>query len=1040
VSRAAERVQHPALGPPAGAPLDAAELTDRAKLGVVLQAAGLLSLLEVAGWKLLEGWRPARVAPGGRLTGVAAAPGRGGTDPAPALLALLRSLFGAREEILGRGEARRAAREVAARWAAVLDRWSADRAVDDLLAAAPFLGRDAAARDGLEGALVRDGVEIPWCAGRGLAPERTESPRALAARGRWAEAACAWHARAPESEAERLEFARALAGAGRAEAALAVLAGSGGAAAETLRAEFQLTLGELGAARETVRRLEARDLGAAERLAASDVALRVLGNCGEAGRARDWAERTLAMARGGERTAARLFAALAAGDRGDVEGMARRLEEAAAAADDPRLAARWHEARAQLALARGAGDELAAHAARVLALERRSMRREQAGRAWNNLGLGRLQLRRFAAAERAFAHSARLLRGCDGPLAVTLAASNLADVRLRLGKPEGVEPILAASSAWNRRSGNLRGSVEDDLLWIRWELVGGRFERALERCRVLDRRRAAAGLAWGAERIAVYEARALGWLGRAAEARAALERTRPESLEELEPEELPFLFALAGDADRGLDCAQRSDLAALAAPLVRGESPRPAAWRALDALEAFRRARFAFDAELAAPGTVPEPLRELAAALLRRLGADAAAARLERSRAVAWRALGAYFGRPAEDREALEELLAAVGHPEAELVLITGGEERRVAGGGGRELTAERRTRLGAGELVLRAGEIDEPLRALFALFARDLAAPATAEAGGDSPFLGDSPPLAAALERLRRFAPTGLPVLILGENGTGKELAAHEVHRASGRRGELVPLNCAGLSESLLLSELFGHARGAFTGAERERAGVFETARGGTAFLDEVGDLPASAQGALLRVLQEREVRRLGESLPRRVDVRVIAATNRDLEAMVEQGGFRQDLYYRLKAATVTLPPLRERGADVLRLAEHFVAELRRGRPGLRLSAEARRALAAHAWPGNVRELRNVLEAAAALAAGGRIEPAHLELGGAPPPPAKGARPGDYHLRMEAFRRRLIEEALAETDGGLAAAARRLGVSRQFLSQFVRKYGLGAR
>jgi two-component system NtrC family response regulator len=167
-----------------------------------------------------------------------------------------------------------------------------------------------------------------------------------------------------------------------------------------------------------------------------------------------------------------------------------------------------------------------------------------------------------------------------------------------------------------------------------------------------------------------------------------------------------------------------------------------------------------------------------------------------------------------------------------------------------------------------------------------------------------------------------------------------------------------------------------------------------------------------------------------------VVAATNRDLEAMVEEGKFRQDLFFRLKAATVTLPPLRERGNDVLVLAEHALAGLRERSPGLRLTPEARRALLAHAWPGNVRELLNVLEAAAALTEDGRIAPEHLDLGGAPAPP-KGRRPGDYHVEMDAFRRRLIESAMTACHGNLAAAARKLGVSRQFLSQFARKYAL---
>ncbi|HSM13776.1 MAG TPA: sigma 54-interacting transcriptional regulator, partial [Thermoanaerobaculia bacterium] len=396
--------------------------------------------------------------------------------------------------------------------------------------------------------------------------------------------------------------------------------------------------------------------------------------------------------------------------------------------------------------------------------------------------------------------------------------------------------------------------------------------------------------------------------------------------------------------------------------------------------------------------------------------------------------------RPSGDRAAIEERLAAVGHAEAELVLRTGRGEHRLAGSGGRELTAERSAPLGAAELVLRAAEIDEPLRALFALFLRELPAPpAEAAPQPGHRLIGESPALLAAVERLRRFAPTRLPDLILGENGTGKELAAAAVHEWSGRGGRLVPLNCAGLPESLLLSELFGHARGAFTGADRERAGIFESARGGTAFLDEIGDLPLAAQGSLLRVLQEREVRRVGESLARRVDVRVVAATHRELAEMVERDCFRRDLFFRLKAATVVLPPLRERGGDVLLLADRFLAEQRRERAGVRLTAEARRLLLRHDWPGNVRELKNVLEAAAALTEDGRIAPDHLDLG-ASPAAAEPARDGSYHAQVESLRRRLITGALESGDGTLADAARRLGVSRQYLSQYVQKHGLRLR
>ena len=237
-----------------------------------------------------------------------------------------------------------------------------------------------------------------------------------------------------------------------------------------------------------------------------------------------------------------------------------------------------------------------------------------------------------------------------------------------------------------------------------------------------------------------------------------------------------------------------------------------------------------------------------------------------------------------------------------------------------------------------------------------------------------------------------------------------------------------------MILADLFGQVRGAFTGADRERKGVFETAHGGTVFLDEIGDLPASAQGMLLRVLQEGEIRRLGESATRRVDVRLLAATHRDLPAMVEQGSFRRDLYFRLRVGCVELPPLRERGDDILRIADRFLAALR---PPARLTREARARLLSHPWPGNVRELENVLAVAAALAGGEAIGIDQLEL-----PPSAGAAPaeGSYHQQVESFRRGLIAQAIAASDGNHAAAAGRLGISRQTVSYLVRQLGLAAK
>ncbi|GMU66167.1 MAG: hypothetical protein AMXMBFR36_24410 [Acidobacteriota bacterium] len=1039
MNRPAEALRHPALAPGRGAPLERADLTDRQRLGVVLQAAGLLSLCEAGGWRLADGWDVARVDGRGLLTGLSAVQGRSRRSTTTLLLELLRTCFGADDEIAGRGQARRAARALELRWSGVLDRSLPDQAIEELLAAAPFLGgaEFAAARAALEGTLVRSEREVRWLAGRGrsAAPCRRD-PLALVSRGRWAEAARAFLSSPPTDAAGRLAHARALAGDGRVSAALALVAGRDDLEAEILRATCHLTLGELEEAHESVRRIEASDLSTGERLRASDIVLRVLSIVRRHDAARDWCATTVASARGGERRAGRLYAAQAAIDRGDVDAAARLLDEEREAESE--LPGQYHEVGFFLALLREDAERAREHAAARLVAIRRCATRAEAGRAWNNLGIARMMQCDFGAAERAYRHSMSLLRGCDGPLAVTLAGTNLVDTWLRLGRIDGVEPILEQALAWNRRSGNRRGAVVDQIIRARLDLARFDLERALARLAGLREEVQERPLAAVAGWRSVVEARALGWLGRSGSAAASLEAVAPEALTYLEPEERPFLFALAGRIDRALELAAAAgELAALVAPLVSGEVPPPGRWRALDRLEPYRRARFVLDAELAAPGSVPSERREEAAEWFRRAGIARAAERIERSRGVAWRALADYFRRPAGDPDAIESLLAAVGHSEAELVIRAESGEHRLAGTGARRLPAERVAAFGAAELVLRAESFDEPLRALFALFLRDVPSPPPEPAQAVGGMLGESPALRAALDRLRRFAASDLPVLILGENGTGKELAARLVHEASPRAAApRIAVNCAGLSDTLLLAQLFGHARGAFTGADRERAGFFESARGGTVFLDEIGDFPAPAQGSLLRVLQEKEVQRLGESLPRRVDVRLVAATNRNLEAMVEEGRFRQDLYFRLKAATVVLPPLRERGQDALLLAEHFLGAQRRNRPGLKLTPEARRALAAHDWPGNVRELANVVAAAAVLSHDGRIAPEHLDLGGAAAAPAERAD-GGYHAQVETFRRRLIERALGDCEGNLAAAARKLGVSRQFLSQFVRKYGL---
>jgi two-component system response regulator AtoC len=305
---------------------------------------------------------------------------------------------------------------------------------------------------------------------------------------------------------------------------------------------------------------------------------------------------------------------------------------------------------------------------------------------------------------------------------------------------------------------------------------------------------------------------------------------------------------------------------------------------------------------------------------------------------------------------------------------------------------------------------------------------------------VGSSPAMQSLYALVRRVAPTRSPVLVTGETGTGKELVAHAVHELSPRAGKLfVPVNCAAIPNELLESELFGHARGAFTGADRERVGKFELADGGTLFLDEIGDMPYGLQAKLLRVLQEGVVERLGSNRRHAVDVRVVSSTHRDLPAAVRDGRFREDLYYRLNVLQVQVPTLRERRDDVPRLAAVFLERTARelGRPIPRLTPQAEATIAAYDWPGNVRELKNVMERVAVLTDGTDIGPEHF-AGLSPSVPVE-ATAVDFRLEpaVEAFERRLILRALDAAGDNKAQAARLLGISERTLWYKLKRYNV---
>ena len=310
---------------------------------------------------------------------------------------------------------------------------------------------------------------------------------------------------------------------------------------------------------------------------------------------------------------------------------------------------------------------------------------------------------------------------------------------------------------------------------------------------------------------------------------------------------------------------------------------------------------------------------------------------------------------------------------------------------------------------------------------------------------VGASPALRAVMARVAKVAPTDATVLVLGETGTGKELIAHAIQQRSKRaRRPFVRVNCAAIPPSLIASELFGHERGAFTEAVQRRLGRFELANGGTIFLDEVGDLPVETQIALLRVLQEREIERVGGGRPIPVDVRVLAATNRDLEADVAAGTFRQDLYFRLNVFPLFVPSLRERGDDVVLLAERFVEQHARriGKSFRRIGEATLDLLRTHSWPGNVRELQNVIERAVILCEDEVLSIDQDSLGRKGPGRAPQARPGAHSLAatLAERERELIEAALRECHGrvsGPSGAACRLGIPSSTLESKIAHQGI---
>jgi two-component system, NtrC family, response regulator len=389
-------------------------------------------------------------------------------------------------------------------------------------------------------------------------------------------------------------------------------------------------------------------------------------------------------------------------------------------------------------------------------------------------------------------------------------------------------------------------------------------------------------------------------------------------------------------------------------------------------------------------------------------------------------------GNPGEGMAALSEIVAAV--PLVKVIIVSGQGERANAleavSAGAYDFLAKP-VEMADLKIIIRRAFYVAQLEAENRAMQRQLQ-----PVEGFEGMLGNSPRMQEVFSAIRKVAPSEAPVLILGESGTGKEVAARAVHRRSPRRdGAFIAINCGAIPENLLESELFGHEKGAFTGAHAQRKGRFELAAAGTLFLDEIGELPLPLQVKLLRFLQERQIERVGGRAPIEIDARVLAATNKDLRREMEQGRFREDLFYRLAVVTVRLPALREREGDVRYLAQAFLTKFsaEAGREPPRFSDTALRALDRHLWPGNVRELENRVRRAVIMAEGRRVSPADLELDGVESTSVRTLKEA-----REEVERELLAGCLRRHNGNISRAATELGISRPTLYELMEKHGMG--
>lgn len=1041
--------------------------TDRDRAAFLLQGAALLAHVRAAGWRL-EAWAELRVDADGvlRIPPASVQPGRDDRLPQALLRQLVVLLFGS-EGAPGRSAVRAVLRPLFETWRDELLPVSGNRMVADVLARTPFLWghKFEAARASLFAVLESRAGERVAVAGlprwrRMLAAMDGGERQAIAAGG--VAARSYWQrvrdadseSPPPEAPEDRAARARLLLEDGRFEAALGLVKDKRSTDDILVRLRAQLRLGRTAAARRTLSALENRPLSGRRALEQCELAMGIQAVAGRSDQLGAWSERVLKAAVGPQAAQGRVLCALAKWELGELDAMANLLE--------PAVEAPGHStdvlARARLASANGRFCE----AEQLLAAGLRRLRERlpvyERALLWNELATARLAVNDFGGAERAVRIAVGLFRRCDGPAGRAAAHGKLAEIRIRTGRFAGVAETIETLRREGLMAGSAPGVVEARLLEARLLVSLGRWESALECCEAALENLSGRRSAWRQLRsLRLLEARALVHLGRAGEAAeqlsGALERPlaawTPAEVDDLAP-----LLLLAGLRDDARAIVVGTALEGLWEAVAGHRSPGAADWRRVEARGAFRAAFTVHDLVCLGVETVPVDLVATAVRTLSAVGAEALVQCVDGARIGPWRALRLFLATPDPDADAYRILMAAAGHPEARLAVHgpAGGfaapdaqGEVLLQGPGGSDRFA---VDAAAGRLVLSAKGIDEPARALAAAVATRLLASARHRRGASelaeprraatSGMVGRSKALLDVQARIEKYAAHDLPVLILGESGTGKELLARQLHRSSVRASRpWLAVNCAALPDSLLLSDLFGHLRGAFTGAHSDRVGVFESADGGTVFLDEIGELPWAAQGMLLRLLQEGEMRRVGESRTRRLDFRLVSATHKDLAAMVKAGEFRQDLYYRLRVAYVEAPPLREREDDVMLLALHFLETSDAFGQDLKFSDEARAKIRNYSWPGNVRELKNAIDGAVALAEGPEIS---ADMLGLPEGAVEEAAPqqSGYHWKMEQYRRRLIGKALEESGGNQARAARSLGISRQALSYLVRKLNYG--